>query len=137
MADDGNALTSMADVKETIMLSGGVIASMALSLPAFGQFTQYVASAKRVFSPIEDLTTSPEVVMHAIFCYGWRDNPRNTEEGWWLCKNRSAKLLHAQQLRLLCCVHAQSQICLCRLMPHQQLLCIEHQHGCRSIAAAC
>jgi hypothetical protein len=53
-----------------------------------------------VFRINEDLRTAQEIIMHAIFCYGWWDDPANTEEGWWLCKNRcvSQSCTHALQL---------------------------------------
>ncbi|WIA18237.1 hypothetical protein OEZ85_009706 [Tetradesmus obliquus] len=86
-AYDANALDSMAKVKQRIMLSGGVIASMAMSVDnALGQFRAYGAAGDAVFAPNEDLA-SAEWTMHAIFCYGWRDNTSNAGDGWWLCKN--------------------------------------------------
>ncbi|WIA38518.1 hypothetical protein OEZ86_001839 [Tetradesmus obliquus] len=85
-AYDANALDSMAKVKQRIMLSGGVIASMAMSDAAFRQFQTYGAAGDAVFAPNEDLAGNP-ATMHAIFCYGWWDNPKDTVDGWWLCKN--------------------------------------------------
>jgi hypothetical protein len=78
----------MAKVKERIMLSGGVIASMAMSDTAFQQFEAYGTKGNAVFTPNEDLAGALSVTMHAVFCYGWSDDPQNVEDGWWLCKNR-------------------------------------------------
>ncbi|KAF6257657.1 hypothetical protein COO60DRAFT_1695321 [Scenedesmus sp. NREL 46B-D3] len=87
MAYDANALATMASAKELIMLSGGVLASMALSEGAFRRFGRYKASASGVFRIDEDLKDPKGAYMHAVFCYGWWDHPTNNEEGWWLCKN--------------------------------------------------
>jgi hypothetical protein len=78
----------MAKIKQHIMLSGGVIASMAMSDGGFQKFQDYGKSGKAVLSLTEDLTVVLSVTMHAIFCYGWWDSPQNVDEGWWLCKNR-------------------------------------------------
>uniref|UniRef100_A0A383W290 Peptidase C1A papain C-terminal domain-containing protein n=1 Tax=Tetradesmus obliquus TaxID=3088 RepID=A0A383W290_TETOB len=86
-AYNANALDTMAKVKQRIMLSGGVITSMAMSDAAFQQFQAYAAAGDAVYSPSDDLASASSVIMHAIFCYGWWDNATNTEEGWWLCKN--------------------------------------------------
>uniref|UniRef100_A0A383WKQ7 Peptidase C1A papain C-terminal domain-containing protein n=1 Tax=Tetradesmus obliquus TaxID=3088 RepID=A0A383WKQ7_TETOB len=86
-AYNANALDSMAKVKERVMLSGGVIASMAMSDAAFQQFQAYGAEGDAVFAPPDDLASADTVTMHAIFCYGWWDNATNAEDGWWLCKN--------------------------------------------------
>jgi hypothetical protein len=90
IAYDGNALRTMATVKEQIMLSGGVITSMALSIDAFGAFVQNKTTANGVFGFTEDLqaTVQGGVAMHAVFCYGWWDNTTDTNDGYWLCKNR-------------------------------------------------
>jgi hypothetical protein len=95
LANDANALGSMAEVKERIMLSGGVIASMAMSSDTFQQFEAYGTKGDAVFAPNEDLAGAPlsSLTMHAVFCYGWSDNPRSVEDGWWLCKNRCADQL--------------------------------------------
>jgi hypothetical protein len=98
-ANDANALDSMAKLKERIMLSGGVIASMAMSDIEFQRFLAYGA-AGGVYSPTEDLS-GEDPVMHAVFCYGWWDNPQNVTDGWWLCKNRCADDVLA--LRCSCC----------------------------------
>lgn len=77
------------------MLSGGIFTSMAVSNTAFQQFVSYNAKARNaVFKTTEDLALTPntEVTMHAVFCYGWWDNPSDVEDGWWLCKNRCAWL---------------------------------------------
>jgi hypothetical protein len=69
---DGNALDTMAKVKEQIMLNGGVMTSMAMSNRAFDDFVKNVTSANGPFGAAEDLTlAAPEgVSMHAAFCYG-------------------------------------------------------------------
>jgi hypothetical protein len=90
MAYEGNALDTMAKVKEQIMLNGGVITSMAMGPQAFQDFINNRTGVNAAFSVAEALrTTAPgNVEMHAVFCYGWWDHPRNIEEGYWLCKNR-------------------------------------------------
>jgi hypothetical protein len=90
VANDANALGTLAKVKERIILSGGVIASMAMSRRTFNQFLTFQGPETRIFTANESLISSTDVVMHAIFCYGWWDNPTNLEDGWWLCKNRCA-----------------------------------------------
>jgi hypothetical protein len=89
-AYDGNPLDTMAKIKEQIMLNGGVITSMAMSAGAFTNFVANKTAANAVFAVSEDLrSAAPAVVaMHAVFCYGWWDNPRNINDGYWLCKNR-------------------------------------------------
>jgi hypothetical protein len=85
-------------MKEQIMLTGGVFTSMAMSLDAFTQFVAYTGSAGSVFSINEDLqlAAASGVMMHAVFCYGWWDDPKNVEKGYWICKNRCALLLGEQ-----------------------------------------
>jgi hypothetical protein len=81
----------MAKVKERIMLSGGVFASMAMSVDALQQFASYKPSANSdgVVRIEEDLSSAgTATIMHAIFCYGWWDNSSDVKDGWWLCKNR-------------------------------------------------
>ncbi|WIA18232.1 hypothetical protein OEZ85_009701 [Tetradesmus obliquus] len=85
-AYNANALNTMAKVKERIMLSGGVIASMAMSDAAFQQFQAYGVAGDAVYAPPDD-PASAVSVMHAVFCYGWWDNATNTADGYWLCKN--------------------------------------------------
>ncbi|WIA38174.1 hypothetical protein OEZ86_001526 [Tetradesmus obliquus] len=77
----------MAMVKQSIMLSGGVIASMAMTDGAFEKLLSYGGKSDAVYAPFEDLARATTVTMHAIFCYGWWDNQQNAEDGWWLCKN--------------------------------------------------
>jgi hypothetical protein len=90
VAYDGNALDTMAKVKEQIMLNGGVITSMAMSQRAFDSFSSNATKAYGAFTTAEDLRRSaPDaVVMHAVFCYGWWDNPTKADDGYWICKNR-------------------------------------------------
>jgi hypothetical protein len=90
IAYDGNPLDTMAKVKEQIMLSGGVMTSMAVSFTTFGDFVANTTSADGVFAAAEDLRENAQgdVLMHAVFCYGWWDNAVNEEDGYWLCKNR-------------------------------------------------
>ncbi|WIA37777.1 hypothetical protein OEZ86_014646 [Tetradesmus obliquus] len=82
----GSALGTMAQVKERIMLSGGVVASMAMTADAFKKLEAYSTGKHGVFSPKDDVEGAPPI-MHAVFCYGWWDNATNAEDGWWLCKN--------------------------------------------------
>lgn len=77
------------------MLSGGVITSMALSYPhAFTAFVNNKTGPNSALYSSEDLRLADplSVAMHAVFCYGWWDNPRNGNDGYWICKNRCAKL---------------------------------------------
>lgn len=85
----GNALVNMAPVKEQIMLSGGVITSMALSYGTFTAFVNNKTGPNSAFHTSEDLRRADPsgVAMHAVFCYGWWDNLRNTNDGYWICKN--------------------------------------------------
>lgn len=83
-AYNGNALKTMAKVKEQIMLTGGVITSMALPWADFERFTAY---KQGVFLAMNELQPGTEGVMHAVFCYGWWDDPRSSSDGYWLCKN--------------------------------------------------
>ncbi|WIA16022.1 hypothetical protein OEZ85_012754 [Tetradesmus obliquus] len=86
---NGAPLTTMAMVKERIMLSGGVMTSIAMTDETYKQFEQYSSRLTK------DIITAPQpgadensiAAMHAVFCYGWWDNPRNNEDGYWLCKN--------------------------------------------------
>jgi hypothetical protein len=98
MAYAGSALTSMAKIKEQIMLTGGVFTSLAMSLNLFGDFVANKTSTNGIFSIIEDLqsVTANSVVMHAVFCYGWWDSPNNPDDGFWLCKNRCVGNAHVQ-----------------------------------------
>jgi hypothetical protein len=90
IAYNGNPLDTMAKVKEQMMLYGGVITSMAMSFRTFGDFVANTTAADGVFAASEDLreNSQGDVLMHAVFCYGWWDNVANTEGGYWLCKNR-------------------------------------------------
>jgi hypothetical protein len=80
----------MAKIKEQIMLNGGFITSMAMSAGAFTNFVANKTAANAVFAVAEDLrsTAVAVVAMHAVFCDGWWDNPRNVNDGYWICKNR-------------------------------------------------
>lgn len=69
------------------MLTGGVITSMALPWADFERFTAY---KQGVFLAMNELQPGTEGVMHAVFCYGWWDDPRSSSDGYWLCKNRWA-----------------------------------------------
>jgi hypothetical protein len=90
IAYNGNPLDTMAKVKEQMMLYGGVITSMAMSFRTFGDFVANTTAADGVFAASEDLreNSQGDVLMHAVFCYGWLDNVADTEDGYWLCKNR-------------------------------------------------
>ncbi|WIA33138.1 hypothetical protein OEZ86_006289 [Tetradesmus obliquus] len=89
VAYGGSALTSMPKMKEQIMLAGGVFTSMAMSKAAFGAFSNNKTADNGVFNFTEDpRTLNPgNIIMHAVFCYGWWDNPANLDDGYWLCKN--------------------------------------------------
>ncbi|WIA44571.1 hypothetical protein OEZ86_007296 [Tetradesmus obliquus] len=92
IANDGNALDTMAKVKEQIMLHGGVMTSLAMTDGPNGAFAAFVANktaANGAFSVAEDLRFSAPggVAMHAVFCYGWWDNPTKSDDGYWICKN--------------------------------------------------
>jgi hypothetical protein len=69
-------------VKQAIMLYGGVMTSLA-SLPNVFQSLNYT-NYKYDASPSE----AESYDMHAVFCYGWWNNPSQSGDGWWLCKNR-------------------------------------------------
>uniref|UniRef100_A0A383V630 Peptidase C1A papain C-terminal domain-containing protein n=1 Tax=Tetradesmus obliquus TaxID=3088 RepID=A0A383V630_TETOB len=86
VAYNGNALSSMAMVKEQIMLNGGVFTSMALSGADFVRFVDYKTAASGVFTAAQSIPAGADQ-MHAVFCYGWWDNPRSESDGYWLCKN--------------------------------------------------
>jgi hypothetical protein len=77
-------------VKEQIMLNGGVITSLAMSRTTFDAFVLYRVPGDGVFSTYEDAeqVAVNDITMHAVFCYGWRDDPVKVDEGYWLCKNR-------------------------------------------------
>jgi hypothetical protein len=68
IAYGGNPLPSMAKVKEQIMLTGGVMTSMAPSMSGFERFTKYKAG---VCSAMDELQSGDAGIMHAVFCYGW------------------------------------------------------------------
>jgi hypothetical protein len=72
------------------MLTGGVMTSAALSPDTFDAFVANRTAANGVFSANEDvrMIAQQDMVMHAVFCYGWWDNPRTLDDGYWLCKNR-------------------------------------------------
>lgn len=81
------------------MLAGGVITSMAMSYPAFTEFVSNKTGPNSAVYTSEDLQlANPRgVAMHAVFCYGWWDNPGNTDDGYWICKNRCGgvhRMLH-------------------------------------------
>jgi hypothetical protein len=101
-----------------IMLAGGVLTSLTMSESAFKLFDKYNSSGV-VFDTDETLEQAADlpIYRHAVFCYGWWDNPKDAGDGYWLCKNRWAvfgQLLnmpisyHAElrsdlPLALLCC----------------------------------
>uniref|UniRef100_A0A383W5T9 Peptidase C1A papain C-terminal domain-containing protein n=1 Tax=Tetradesmus obliquus TaxID=3088 RepID=A0A383W5T9_TETOB len=89
VAYGGSALTSMPKMKEQIMLAGGVFTSMAMSKAAFGAFSNNITADNGVFNFTEDprRLNPGNIIMHAVFCYGWWDNPANLDDGYWLCKN--------------------------------------------------
>lgn len=140
VAYEGNALDTMAKVKEQIMLNGGVLASLALSNGVNGAFQKFVAnkiSANGAFSVAEDLRLAVpgDVAMHAVFCYGWWDHPARAEDGYWICKNRWVRFLLVRRL-----VDAVGVVCegrerirhACHIIAavHVSRLPRDHQHEC-------
>jgi hypothetical protein len=93
LAYDGNALGTIARVKQQIMLHGGVLTSLA-KLQSLEDYPAF--SADQVYDVVVKATDQPQ--WHAVFCYGWADAANNTWEGWWLCKNRCV-----YNLRRVCC----------------------------------
>uniref|UniRef100_A0A383WER1 Peptidase C1A papain C-terminal domain-containing protein n=1 Tax=Tetradesmus obliquus TaxID=3088 RepID=A0A383WER1_TETOB len=79
----------MAKVKEQIMLTGGVLASMAMSPKAFASFVANKTAANGIFTTTEDARrlNPATTTMHAVFCYGWWDSPSALDDGYWICKN--------------------------------------------------
>jgi hypothetical protein len=70
-----------------MMLSGGVFTSTAFpDAHAWEAFIRYNATTN-VYSSREP-QSSDYFMMHALFCYGWWDNPCHAKGGFWLCKNR-------------------------------------------------
>lgn len=100
MVYNGNALSSMALVKEQIMLNGGVFTSMALGESDFLRFVDFKAAADGVFTAAQDIPTGANGRMHAVFCYGWWDSPRSVSDGYWLCKNRWARFQRRCELSI-------------------------------------
>lgn len=88
MAYSGSPLQSMAQVKEQIMLAGGVLTSLTMSEAAFQRFKDY-NSTSGIFDTDETLEqgTQAAIYRHAVFCYGWWDNPKDAGDGYWMCKN--------------------------------------------------
>jgi hypothetical protein len=86
----GSALTTIARAKEQIMLTGGVMTSIAMSSSRFMDFVANRTAANGVFSANENVRVAAQqdVVMHAVFCCGWWDNPQNPGDGYWICNNR-------------------------------------------------
>lgn len=82
MAYDGSALGNMAQVKEQIMLHGGVMTAMAVT-PEFYSYTGLAPA--EVFDGEIPEGAQPE--WHAVFCFGWADVPEQAGEGYWMCKN--------------------------------------------------
>jgi hypothetical protein len=69
MAYDGNALSSMAKIKEHIMLNGGVLTSIVISPTA--TFRGYDGRANGgLYDDTTDLTDARVAELHALFCYG-------------------------------------------------------------------
>ena len=65
VADAGSALTTITRVKEQIMLTGGVLASMAMSQTTFSQFVAYKTAANSIFTTNEDVSKVLEDVVMA------------------------------------------------------------------------
>jgi hypothetical protein len=81
----------MGEVKAQIVLSGGVMASMAMSPTTFNALLSNKTNKSGVFNVTQDIkhVAANKTVMHAVFCCGWWDNPAASEDGYWICKNRS------------------------------------------------
>jgi hypothetical protein len=79
------------------MLTGGVMTSIAMSAATFKNFVANKTAASGAFTANEDvrMAAQQDVMMHAVFCYGWWDNPRTLGDGYWICKNRCAIRLQA------------------------------------------
>jgi hypothetical protein len=79
-------------VKEQIMLSGGVLTSIALTSARLTQFIAYGGDTTTLLGQdIYNITgdiTSDDVLFPGLFCYGWWDNPCHVGDGYWICKNR-------------------------------------------------
>jgi hypothetical protein len=90
VADAGSALTTMARVKEQMMLTGGVFTSLAMSATSFDRFVANKTGANGAFTTTDDARKlgPANSIMHAVFCYGWWDNPNTLGDGYWICKNR-------------------------------------------------
>jgi hypothetical protein len=82
---EGNALGTQARIKEQIMLSGGVMTSVAMSSRGANnrKFLSYVGGVLNGTDRVEDVDW-----FLALFCYGWQDNARDRGGGHRLCKNR-------------------------------------------------
>jgi hypothetical protein len=77
------------------MLAGGVLTSITMSQAVFDSFQAYNSSGV-VFDMDETLDDARgELYRHAVFCYGWWDNPKDQEDGYWLCKNRRSRVADA------------------------------------------
>jgi hypothetical protein len=83
MAYDGSALNTMAQVKQQIMLNGGVLTAMATT-SAFYNYNGLQPG--EVFDG--EIPEGAQPDWHAVFCFGWSDAADKPGEGYWMCKNR-------------------------------------------------
>jgi hypothetical protein len=70
MAYRGSALSSIAQIKEQIMLTGGVLTSVAMGVGSDETFRGYNGRAGSGVYDRRDITVDEPVDMHALFCYG-------------------------------------------------------------------
>eukprot|EP00775_Hariotina_reticulata_P002182 gene2182-2500_t len=97
MVDGGRSLETVARVKESIVLHGGVMTSMVI----WSDFRRYPKSSPTgVYNTTRRPANQPKgpAELHAVFCYGWRDLAplndasnasagANVSGGYLLCKN--------------------------------------------------
>jgi hypothetical protein len=70
MAYRGSALGSLAQIKERIMLNGGVLTSIAMAIGPGKAFRVYDGRANRGMYDPRDIADNEPVELHALFCYG-------------------------------------------------------------------
>jgi hypothetical protein len=70
-----------------IMLNGGVMTSIAMPRSIYKRLEDYTKGTFNV-TDAADVPDADDIMMHAVFCYGWRNHPRYLDTGSWICKNR-------------------------------------------------
>eukprot|EP00775_Hariotina_reticulata_P007185 gene7185-7399_t len=96
MLEGGTSLRTLARIKESIVLRGGVMTSMVI----WSDFRRYpAASPTGVYNTTRRPAREPKgsAELHAVFCYGWKDesasdatsnaSPSGSGSGYLLCKN--------------------------------------------------